>query len=109
MCADATGTRSGPMSGDHASEPLFNAMCCDHLHGCGQDERHWHSCCGHWHGRPPIEPLFNAAEFYVTNGTLGPVLWCPECRHQIGYLTESVALGAFLAAADEHARTEHGN
>ena len=35
-------------------EPL-NDSCCDHLHGCGGDQRHYHKCCGHWHG---IEPLF---------------------------------------------------
>jgi hypothetical protein len=31
------------------TEPL-NDPCCDHLHGCGLDRRHYHKCCGHWHG-----------------------------------------------------------
>lgn len=27
--------------------------CCDHLHQCGADPRHFHQCCQHWHGTCP--------------------------------------------------------
>jgi hypothetical protein len=55
------------------------------------------------------EPLLDSRElgsdlraFTVTNGTLGPVLWCPACDHQIGYLSDRVSLAVLLADARRH-------
>lgn len=30
----------------------MNDQCCGHLHRCGDDRRHFHACCAHWHGQP---------------------------------------------------------
>lgn len=52
-------------------------------------------------------PLFSIEGWTVTNGTLGPVLWCPHCGKQIGFLVEHVSLDSLADAAGHHMETRH--
>lgn len=58
---------------------------------------------------PPITP---AQQFTVTNGELGPILWCPACDRQMAYVSSDgflydpnpvrVSLAVLLADARRH-------
>ena len=69
-----------------------DSMCCDHLHGCGQDARHWHECCRHWHGRETNEPL--------SSGQPPP----RELVTAIEHLIDDYGMPAVFAALDELTR-----